>query len=88
MFADALLGEIRQSALSGSITWPTREEMGARAASLLRACEDDPVVALPGEFVMMARVFATLGGLFSRYRPDIRFERHVLPVLGGMPFRA
>jgi ubiquinone biosynthesis protein len=86
LFADALLTEIRQAALSGKVVWPTREEMSTRAGSLLRACEDDPVVALPNEFVMIARVFGTLGGLFSRYRPNIAFERHVLPVLGGALF--
>ncbi|HEX4335582.1 MAG TPA: AarF/ABC1/UbiB kinase family protein [Polyangiaceae bacterium] len=85
-FADALLTEIRQAALSGKVAWPTRDEMAARAGALLRACEDDPVLTLPGEFVMMARVFGTLGGLFSRYRPEIDFSRHVLPCLGGALF--
>jgi ubiquinone biosynthesis protein len=85
LFADALLTDIGQAA-RGSIRWPTREEFGARMASLLAACEDDPVTVLPGEFIMIARVFGTLGGLFARYRPDIDFVRHVLPVLGPALF--
>lgn len=86
VFAEALLTEIRQTALSGGVKWPTRDEMVARAGALLGACEHDPVVGLPGEFIMVARVFGTLGGLFSRYRPDIQFGKNVLPVLGGAIF--
>jgi ubiquinone biosynthesis protein len=82
-FADALLSEIRDAALAGGISWPTREQAVARMASLLAACEHDPVVALPGEFIMIARVFGTLGGQFSRYKPDLDFARHVMPVLGS-----
>ena len=52
-----------------------------RATALLQAQQDDPVVRLPSEFVMLARVFGTLGGLFGHYRPDIDYARHVLPVL-------
>jgi ubiquinone biosynthesis protein len=81
-FAAALLGEIRQAATGRGIRWPSRDELGARVTSLLHACKDDPVVCLPGEFIMMARVFGTLGGIFARYKPDIDFTRHILPVLG------
>lgn len=81
-FAAALLGEIRQAASGRGIHWPTRDELGTRVAGLLHACKDDPVVSLPGEFVMMARVFGTLGGIFARYRPNLDFTRHILPVLG------
>jgi ubiquinone biosynthesis protein len=81
-FADVLLGELRQSALAGGIRWPSREEVVARAKGLLAATEDDPVSTIPGEFVMIARVFGTLGGLFTRYQPDLDFARHILPVLG------
>jgi hypothetical protein len=81
-FAAALLGEIRQAATGRGIRWPSRDELGARVTSLLHACKNDPVVGLPGEFIMMARVFGTLGGIFARYKPDIDFTRHILPVLG------
>jgi ubiquinone biosynthesis protein len=81
-FADALLTEIRDASLSGGVRWPTRDQAVARMTALLHACEDDPVVTLPGEFIMIARVFGTLGGQFARYEPDLDFARHVLPVLG------
>jgi ubiquinone biosynthesis protein len=81
-FADALLGEIRGAVLGGGVRWPTREEAVTRMTSLLRACESDPVIGLPGEFIMIARVFGTLGGQFAKYEPDIDVARHVMPVLG------
>jgi ubiquinone biosynthesis protein len=81
-FTDALLGEIRGAVLGSGVRWPTREEALARATSLLRACESDPVIGLPGEFIMIARVFGTLGGQFAKYEPDIDVARHVMPVLG------
>jgi predicted unusual protein kinase regulating ubiquinone biosynthesis (AarF/ABC1/UbiB family) len=40
-------------------------------AAFLRAIEANPVVQLPGHFVLLGRVFATLGGLLLRYRPQI-----------------
>jgi hypothetical protein len=36
---------------------------------LLKAVEQDPVVHIPDHFVMIGRVFATLGGLVMHYRP-------------------
>jgi ubiquinone biosynthesis protein len=81
-FADALLGEIRGAVLGGGVRWPTREEAVARMSTLLGACESDPVVGLPKEFIMIARVFGTLGGQFAKYEPDIDVARHVMPVLG------
>jgi ubiquinone biosynthesis protein len=53
-----------------------------RANAMLGAIESDPVTELPGDFVMIARVLGTLGGLFAHYQPDIAFAEHVLPVLG------
>ena len=40
-------------------------------ATFLAAIEANPVVRLPGHFVLLGRVFASLGGLLLRYRPDI-----------------
>jgi len=85
-FASALLGEMRQAALGKGISWPNGDQVAARVNGLLHACKDDPVVSLPGEFVMMARVFGTLGGIFARYKPDLDFTRHMLPVLGTIMF--
>jgi hypothetical protein len=48
---------------------------------LLRAVEQDPVVRVPDHFVMIGRVFATLGGLIMHYRPTMDIQRIMLPVL-------
>ena len=45
--------------------------------------EDDPVTTLPAEFVMLGRVFGTLGGLFHHYKPDIDYSEHLMPVIGA-----
>jgi ubiquinone biosynthesis protein len=81
-FADALLAELREGLERGRFTWPEREAMLQRANAMLGAIESDPVTELPGDFVMIARVLGTLGGLFAHYQPDIAFAEHVLPVLG------
>ncbi|HVU03018.1 MAG TPA: AarF/ABC1/UbiB kinase family protein [Polyangiaceae bacterium] len=81
-FSDALLSEIRDAVLGGGVKWPTRDEAVKRMTELLRACEHDPVVTLPSEFIMIARVFGTLGGQFAKYEPNIDVARHVLPILG------
>lgn len=85
-FADALLVEFRKALENGRFEWPDKRELMARASELFEASERDPVVEIPSEFVMIARVLATLGGLFSHYRPDISFAEHVLPVLGSALF--
>jgi ubiquinone biosynthesis protein len=85
-FADALLVEFRSALEKGRFDWPDKQALLDRASGLLEASEDDPVVTIPTEFVMIARVLATLGGLFSYYRPDISFAEHVLPVLGSALF--
>jgi ubiquinone biosynthesis protein len=85
-FADAILTEFRKAMANGSFCWPDRESMLEQATGLLTALERDPVVAIPAEFVMIARVFGTLMGLFTKYRPDIAFAEHVLPVLEAALF--
>jgi ubiquinone biosynthesis protein len=81
VFADAMLGALSKAAASQRIEWPDREGMSRRLQELLRALEHDPVIQLPNEFVMLARVFGTLGGLFAHYRPDLDAVRHIFPVL-------
>ena len=66
---EALLRDLR-GAMAGEHQWPTQEELMAEAARLKTLSEDDPVETLPGDFIMLARVFATLGGLYAAYRPD------------------
>ncbi|MGE0325691.1 MAG: ABC1 kinase family protein [Polyangiaceae bacterium] len=81
-FADIMLGDLRK-ALSGG-NWPELTELQERGRALLSAASDDPVVAIPAEFVMIGRVFASLGGLFLHYRPEIDFGRAVMPHLATL----
>jgi ubiquinone biosynthesis protein len=80
-FMDALLGELAQAMQEGRVHWPDRAAISARMRGLGQALVADPVVTLPAHFVMIGRVLATLGGLFSHYRPDLDVAEHVLPVL-------
>ncbi len=83
-FADGLLSEIRDGinkAQEGGVNWPSKEEFMARAAHIMEAAQNDPVDKLPAEFVMLARVFSTLGGLFSHYRPDLDVAGILVPYL-------
>lgn len=54
-----------------SAIWPAEDELVAQARELLERLRADPVEKLPGEFIMLARVFMTLGGLFIHYRPTM-----------------
>jgi ubiquinone biosynthesis protein len=81
-FATALLEHFREQ-LTGSANWPDRDSLLTRARGLLEQAHADPVVTLPGEFVLLARVFGTLGGLFNHHRPQLDFARFVLPTLGS-----
>lgn len=81
-FADALLGAFRRMA-AGSEAWLAGPELEAELRHLLSAVRHDPVTKLPEDFVLLARVFGTLGGLFQHHRPRIDWGRHVAPVLGG-----
>lgn len=78
-FAELLLGEFRD-ALSGA-GGIDAEAMLARANDVLRRVQHDPVVRIPAEFVMLARVFLSLGGLFQHYEPRIDYAGPVLAVL-------
>ena len=50
--------------------------------------QDDPVIRIPAEFVMIGRVFLSLGGLFQHYRPAIDYSRPLLAVLAERAQRA
>lgn len=87
-FAEAMLGALRETARGGAaIAWLDREQLEAQARALLDATRDDPVVHVPAEFVMLGRVFGTLGGLFQHYRPNIDWSRHMQPLLGALAGR-
>lgn len=84
-FADAFLDELR-GMLTGEGEWPTASELLARAKTLAAQAEADPVERIPGDFVMLARVFGTLGGLFAAYRPkglEVELPPRLMRVLLG-----
>lgn len=84
-FAEAMLGALRESARGGAgLAWLDREQLEAQARALLAATRDDPVIRVPAEFVMLGRVFGTLGGLFQHYRPNIDWSRHMRPLLAAL----
>jgi ubiquinone biosynthesis protein len=80
-FVRALLSSFRGAAARGSFAWPSRDQLFAEAEALADSARRDPVVRLPPEFVMIARVFGTLAGMFQHYRPAIDYARYVLPHL-------
>ena len=90
-FSNALLNQIRNAAMnmgSGRMVWPTTEDMLREGERLFALAEQDPVDKLPAEFIMLARVFTTIGGLFVHYKPDMDVNRYLLPHLIGPAFEA
>ena len=84
-FAEAMLGALRDAALAGGgVPWLDQEQLAAQARALLDATSDDPVIRIPDEFAMLARVFGALGGLFQHYRPRLDWARHMQPVLSAL----
>jgi len=79
VFADAMLDDFRAAAATGTFAFPDRDTMLVELRAMLDAADADPVVRVPAHFVMIGRVFSTLGGLFMTYRPAIDYGRHVLP---------
>jgi ubiquinone biosynthesis protein len=75
LFAAALLDELNRTQGAEQ----QREPTAVIFMRLMEALQRDPVLKLPAEFVLLARVFTTLGGLFSHYDARINFTRHVLP---------
>ncbi|RLB48192.1 MAG: AarF/ABC1/UbiB kinase family protein [Deltaproteobacteria bacterium] len=79
-FADLMLDKLRAegSVLEQGVS---SAEMVDEWIRLLKAVEKDPVVHIPDHFVMIGRVFATLGGLVMHYRPTLNLQRTLLPSL-------
>jgi ubiquinone biosynthesis protein len=78
-FAEMLLGSFAIRA--GTANFPTPDELMNEARALLESATNDPVDVLPEEFIMIARVFGTLAGMFLQYRPAIDVSSRVMPVL-------
>lgn len=77
-FADLMLEQFREGAADWQHIDP-REQL-ERAMELAR---DNPVVEVPAEFVLLGRVFGTLGGLVLHYKPDIDLFKIIAPHLMG-----
>lgn len=84
-FADALLSTLRNTAMTvgDQQTWPSADQILDRGKQLFAMADADPVEKLPAEFIMLARVFTTLGGLFIHYKPKLDVTRYLLPHLIG-----
>ncbi len=85
-FAEAMLGALRAAAQAddGGVPWLDQQQLATQARALLDATRDDPVVRIPEEFAMLARVFGSLGGLFQHYRPRLDWSRSMQPVLAAL----
>ncbi len=81
VFAELLLGEFRAALQGKRPGGLDPQAMVAQAREVMEAAREDPVVRIPAEFVMLARVFLSLGGLFQHYRPEIDYARPLLGVL-------
>ena len=84
VFADTMLRAFQKAAAGGeAFAWMSAEEVFGQANELLRISQEDPVTRIPADFVMLGRVFGTLGGLFDHYRPEIDYAQHLFPVLAA-----
>jgi ubiquinone biosynthesis protein len=83
LYADALLGALREAARDG-VPWLDRDAVAEQARRVLAATRADPVVRIPEEFPMLARVFGVLGGLFQHHRPRLDWRRQVAPWLAAL----
>jgi ubiquinone biosynthesis protein len=75
-FADLLLDAFRADAAAIA-------DLDASGAmqKVLHLTRENPIVAVPADFVLLGRVFASLGGLVMRYRPNINLFALITPYL-------
>lgn len=66
--AEALVRDLR-AAIDGRGEWTRPEEILSEVARLSAVASEDPIEVIPDDFILLARVFGTLGGLFVTYRP-------------------
>jgi len=82
-FAEMMLEQFRDGAADLSTVDP-RAQL-ERAMAVARA---NPVVTVPQDFVMLGRVFGSLGGLLMHYRPTINLFAIIAPHLAKAMARA
>lgn len=83
-FNDAILQQLRNMLSEideKGFVWPSPDDLLEKAKALFDQANSDPVEKLPPEFIMLARVFGTLGGMFLHYQPRIDVTRYLLPYM-------
>ena len=73
VFSASLMEQVRDAILSTEEggKWPTAADSAAQMNALLEQLDADPLTRVPGEFVMLAKVFGTLSGYFLHYQPQL-----------------
>ncbi len=77
-FAELMLEQFREGATTASFG-----DAQQRAQEVLALVRDNPVIAIPGDFVQMGRLFAAIGGLVMRHRPNVDLFRLLAPRIAG-----
>ena len=77
-FADLLLEASAPTRRSAHAGHRRRAPPSSACCDLTR---DNPIVAIPADFVLLGRVFAALGGLLMRYRPRVNLFQIIFPSL-------
>ena len=77
-FADVFLDVFRESASRFDLADIDPKEELARAMKL---AQEHPIARIPQEFVMLGRVFGSLGGMVMRYKPRINLFALIAPHL-------
>ncbi|EKF73782.1 hypothetical protein A11A3_11898 [Alcanivorax hongdengensis A-11-3] len=82
-FVSAILDQVRDAIINPHQQqgWPSAEQLMQQVTELLAHLEHDPVEKMPADFIMLARVFGTLGGLFLHYQPSVDAASLVLGYL-------
>ena len=53
----------------------------AQIRKAMELAREHPIIQVPQNFVLLGRVFATLGGMLLRYKPNLNLSQLVLPYL-------
>lgn len=77
-FADAFLDAFRESA--GTLDLQNLDPR-AEMEKAMRMAREYPIARIPQDFVLLGRVFASLGGLMLRYKPRIHLFAIIAPHL-------